>query len=62
MSRSAKLPAASRRSTQQHAFRRLNHDVDYSERNKRRVIAGICVAVVTVAVLALAVVLLPLLS
>ncbi|WP_186759441.1 hypothetical protein [Arthrobacter alpinus] len=51
-----------RRSTTQQSFRRLNHAVDHSERNKRRVFAVIASAVVILAVAALALALAPLFS
>ncbi len=60
MSRSARVPSSGRRSTSKQAFRRLNHSVDHSQRNKRRAFGIISAAVVLIAVAAIALSLAPL--
>lgn len=60
MSRSARLPSSGRRSTTAQAYRRMNHSVDHSQRNKRRTFALICTITVLAAAAAIAVAVAPL--
>ncbi|MFC8304619.1 hypothetical protein ACFUCV_13155 [Specibacter sp. NPDC057265] len=60
MSRAKKLPASGRRRVAQPSFRRLNRNIDNSVRNKRRVLALLFTAAAVVAIVCLALALVPL--
>ncbi|MHA7303946.1 hypothetical protein ACX80E_01675 [Arthrobacter sp. TMN-49] len=60
MSRSVRAPSTGRRSASQQAFRRLNHSVDHSHRNKRRALGLIATLIVLAAATAVVLALAPL--